>query len=310
MHPETTDPDRTCMRNFLTHHLLPAFLCIWFACFPAAGNETAKVFLKGMDAFDRGHYKRSIKIFKRILKDNSNLSQMSRVQYQIGLAYEAMGKDQKAFEAYETIFRKYPDIRNPDEIIERQFNLAMAFQQRKEDRLLGIDFKESSKRALEIFEAVTRNSPYGPFAEKAMLKAIHIQLDRKEYELALEKINAFKKGYETSPLLDEIHFLEGVVYFRQKKNTDRDQINTREALDKFSFYLKEHPDGAFKAEAEKNLATLREMLSEYYYQTGDFYLRHGQNESAAKYFKDIIEQFPQSRYAEKAAENLALPTGL
>ena len=271
----------------------------------AHANEIADMYMKGMTAYDGGHYWKSIRIFKKILKKYPRASNLGRVEAQIGIAYEKRGKFKKAFEAYEVIFKKYPDYENLDDIIEREFAMAEKYASGEMKSIFGLDFAESDKTALEIYDRVVKNFPFGKHSEISVLHSLHILIRTEKYKDAETKIGAFKKAYENSPLMDEVCYLEGYQYYVQIKRAEYDQKNTLAAMERLESYLKAYPEGAFKSKAVAMLNELKDITCEQKYKTAEFYLKQNNRPAAEKYLKSIVENYPDTSWAKLATQRLS-----
>ncbi|MBN2143978.1 MAG: outer membrane protein assembly factor BamD [Candidatus Aureabacteria bacterium] len=284
-----------------------SLLCVCAAaslCAEEGINPVSQEYQKGMHFFDKGNYKKCVKILKKIIKKNPNVTDLGRIQVQIGKTYEAMKKYKKAFKAYEVIFRKYLEYPNPEEIIEREYQIAEKYSSGQIKKILGMDFHENNKTALEIYDRVIKNAPFGPYAQPAFLKSIHILIKTKQFKEADEKISLFKKAYENSSHLDEIYYLDGYNEYLQIKRSDYDQTRTVRAVEKFRDYLKRYPTGEFYDKAKELLHEVSKTKCENDLKTAEFYLKQGNREAANKYYQSIIKDFPDTEWANEAQKRL------
>lgn len=279
-------------------------LCLLWSLM-AFSNDIAEKYLEGMNYYDQGKYGKSIRIFKKILKKYPRASNLGRVQAQIGYAYEKQEKYKKAFKAYEVVFKKFPDFEKLEDIIEREYQMAEKYASGEMKSIFGLDFAESNKTALEIYERVVKNFPFGTHSQNALLRSIHILIRTKKYKEAETKIQLFKKAYEKSPLLDEVYYLDAYAYFLQIEKADYDQKNTLTSIEKFETYVKEYPSGQFKDKVDAMLKELIDITCEQKYKTADFYLKQNMRPAAEKYLKEIIEKYPATNWAKMSSQKLA-----
>jgi outer membrane protein assembly factor BamD len=287
--------------------LKKTFMLVWIVLTVSAENSINPIALQyqdGMKYFDKGDYKGSIKIFKKIIKKNPVTTDMGRIQVQIGKAYEAIKKYKKAFQAYEVIFKKYLEYPDPEDIIEREYKIAEKYVSGEIKKFLGIDFHECNKTALEIYDRVIKNAPFGPYAEPAFLQSIHILIKTKKFKDADQKIHLFMKAYENSPHLDEVTYLEGYTVYLQVKRADYDQTRTTEAIEKFKNYITKFPTGEYYDQVKKLLHELSKTKCEHDLKNAAFYLKQGNREAANKYYNSIIKNFPDTEWAHEAQQRL------
>lgn len=279
-------------------------LCM-LCSFTAFSNEIAEKYLEGMNYYDQEKYGKSIRTFKKILKKYPRASNLGRVQAQIGYAYEKLEKFKKAFKAYEVVFKKYPDFENLEDIIEREYQMAEKYASGEMKSIFGLDFAESNKTALEIYDRVVKNFPFGIHSQNALLRSIHILIRTKKYKEAETKIQMFKKAYEKSPFLDEVFYLDAYGYYLQIEKADYNQKNTMTSIEKFETYLQNYPSGQFKDKVEAMLKELIDITCEQKYKTADFYLKQNMRPAAEKYLKEIIEKYPATNWAKMSSQKLA-----
>lgn len=265
-------------------------------------NEISEKYHQGVQYFDKGEYKKSIKIFKKILKKYPRASDLGRVQAKIGEAYEKMGKYKKAFKAYEEIFAKYQDYDDMETIVKKEFEIAEKYAKGEMKSIFGLDFAEANKTALMIYDRVIKNFPFGEHAETSFLRSVDILIETKKYEDAEKKIRLFKQTYEKSKFRDHMSYKDALIAYLQIKKADYDQTATDKGISRFSEYLKSYPEGEFKEDASEKLKELKELASEQKYKTALFYMKSGKNEAANRYFKDIIDNFPNTSFAVSAQQ--------
>src|SRR6516165_7494202 len=88
-------------------------------------------------AFDEKDYKLALKAAQRVVKVWPLSDYAPQAQYLVGRCYEATGKEEKAFAAYQKILEKNPKINNYDEILQRQYAIANLYLGGKWFKLWG-----------------------------------------------------------------------------------------------------------------------------------------------------------------------------
>ncbi|EKD28111.1 MAG: hypothetical protein ACD_79C00426G0002 [uncultured bacterium] len=279
-------------------------ILFFFVITVSYANNVSEQFFAGMEEFDKENYSKSIKMFKKILKKNPKVSDLGKVQAQIALAYEKMEKYKKAFKAYEEIFKNYPGYEEFETIVEREYFLAEKFNTKTELSWLGIDFSESDKMALDIYQKVVEHLPFGEYGQKAMLETIRLFLKNKNHEQVEKKIDVFYKNYERSEFVEEISYLEALNYHMQMKKSDYDQTKSNTAMEKCTKYIQKYPTGKFIEKVTAMLEEIKNIICENKFNTGKFYLTNNNKDAANKYFNDIINNFPDTSWAKMASDSL------
>jgi len=277
-----------------------------FCVFSLFANSVSERFYEGMSAFNQGKYKKSIKIFKKILKKDSDYNDLGRIQEQIGISYEHLGKYKQAFEAYELVFLNYIDYVNLENVVKREYDIAVKLYNEDIKPFSGDDGIDSNKTVLKILKQVVAHFPFGPYAEDSMIKIIDILIRLKKYDILEKKIIFFRKNYENSLLLEEVLFQEGYSYFIRRKKVNYDQTNTDLAISKFLEYTKLYPDGKFAEKITSYLVELQDVASEQQFKIAEFYIKNGNSKAAGRYFNDLIKDFPNTSWAKLAEQKLAL----
>ena len=89
-------------------------------------------------AFDKKAYGLALKAARRVVQVWPLSDYAPRAQYLVARCYEATGKEEKAFKAYQTLLEKQPKIANFDEILQRQFEIANQFLRRQVVQAVGL----------------------------------------------------------------------------------------------------------------------------------------------------------------------------
>jgi len=90
------------------------------------------------------------------------------------------------------------------------------------------------------------------------------------------------------------------------KGPDYAQGATKEAMEKFESFTREHPDAILSEDAEKNIQQLKEKEAESNYSIAQFYEKQKAFDSAKIYYSEIVENDPKSSWAIKAFERLRI----
>jgi len=141
---------------------------------------------------------------------------------------------------------------------------------------------------------------------------------------------------------DYAQFRAGVSYLKQFRSIDRDIEPVTKALKSFQLFLTTYPNSVYVADVKGDLATCRQRLAEselsigrFYYRQGSFpaaisrlegvvkeygdlpaaepalfllgqaYAASGKDEQARQRLEQLLAQYPQSPYQERAKERLA-----
>ena len=85
---------------------------------------------------------------------------------------------------------------------------------------------------------------------------------------------------------------------------DYDQTPTIAAREEFEDFIEKHPDDEMLNEAKEIVDKLKRREAQNTYKIGQFYETRRMPESSAIYYRDIIQNYPGTEWAEKAKERL------
>src|SRR5437868_4941959 len=125
--------------------------------------------------------------------------------------------------------------------------------------------------AIKLFEALQGRYPYGRYAEQAQLEIAYAQYKYDEPGLALAACDRFIRQYPTHPNVDYAYYLKGIVNFHGKKSFMNWLIGSEDDLH------------------DRDVKATRESYES---------------------FKEIVQRFPNSRYAEDARARMNYQFGV
>ena len=174
-----------------------------------------------------------------------------RAQYLVARCYEATGKEEKAFKAYQTLLEKQPKIANCDEILQRQYQIANQFLAGKWFKLWGyIPFFPSMERTAKMYGDIVKTGPYSPVAPQAQLnigtaweKQKTVGFKTPDYPAAIQAYDTAADRYHDQPkVASEAIFRAGLAYQKEAQTPDRDQTNATHAIAKFTDFIALYPN--------------------------------------------------------------------
>ncbi len=109
---------------------------------------------------------------------------------------------------------------------------------------------------------------------------------------ALSRYTNFMTFYPNHERVDYAQYQIALCHLKQVLNPDRDQTQTRRALDEFLKLRGQFPNSPFVAPAEEKANETRELLAESEFRVGQFYFRNEAYEGALDRFRLILEEYP------------------
>jgi len=150
--------------------------------------------------------------------------------------------------------------------------------------------------AREYFRQVVDNYPGSPLRPDAKLGIGDSYLGEDTAEslvLADNEYREFLTFYPTNPRADYAQFQLAMSYFEQMRAPDRDQTNTRDALQELQIFLDRFPNSPLVPEARQKWREARDRLSDHNFSVGRTYFRMGVYAGSLSRFQEILEEDPQ-----------------
>lgn len=245
-------------------------------------------------------YARAIAEFKKMIKAYSQSELAPDAQYYIGRSYEERRENYAAFLAYQKVIDVYPRSELTDEIIERQYHIGSLYFSGQKEKLLGMEIIPAIDKALEIFDKVVSNSPYGKYADLAQFKIGECYKKNEQYQEAVGAFGKVVNDYPKSLLYEQAKYELAYCTYRMSLRPHYDQEPTEEAIKEFQEFIKIKDKGEDVKGAEEALVRLQERKAESVYRTARFYESSKHYESAIIYYKDIVDNYPKTSWAKKA----------
>ena len=179
--------------------------------------------------------------------------------------------------------------------------------QRGEEQLA----KKKYVRARSYYTHLYENSPNDPLGRRALLRiadTYYQQGDAVNLVEAQYKYRDFINRYPGSESADYAMLQIAMCSYEQMERPDRDQLKTREALDKFNDMLTSYPRSQLRPEAEKRRHDVLDRLAKHDHLVARYYIKRRSWNAAVLRLNSIVEKFPD--YADRAGVFYDLGTAL
>ncbi|MCM8766315.1 MAG: outer membrane protein assembly factor BamD [Candidatus Omnitrophica bacterium] len=251
-------------------------------------------------------YEGAIREFKKLIKYYPHSSQACDAQYFMGRIYEERGKFYEAFQAYQKVIDLYPYTQKVEEVIEREYRIGELYFTGHRDKFLGMSLIPSQERALEIFQKVVENAPYGKYAPPSQYKIGIILRGLGQFEEAKQAFLKLEKNYPESEFAREAKYQIGLSGYKVSPQSDYTQEETESSIKEIEEFLITNPQSPLKEDAEKVLNDLKNRKAESLFKTAQFYERQKKFSSALLYYEEIVNNYPDSLWAAKSLERISI----
>ncbi len=259
----------------------------------------------GYKLYQEENHKKAIDAFNKLIKYFPKSKYAPEAQFYVGQAYERLGNYYQAFKSYQKIIDTYPYTARVDEVISLEYKIGNLFfvRSNKERTLMEkISFLDDNARAIEIFQKVVEDSPYGEYASLAQFKLGLLYRRIHDFANSEESFKNVITNYPASELVDDAVLQLAEVASEKEHKVDYSQEGTEVAIKR----LEELSTvGKMPQEGEKVLEKLKGREAESLFNTAKFYEKQKLYPSAVIYYEEVAKKYPHSDWAVKAVEKAA-----
>jgi len=283
-------------RNKFTQILCALFLVI--VCSTAVVGTTLSevvdgVYRRAVSTYDNKDYKGALKQFKKMQKEYPMSKHAVRGWEYIAQCENVLGDKYASFEAYQKIWDNHKSFKKLSTITKNQMTIADDFFKLKRYKL-----------SIEIYSKILQNAPYSGYAAAAQYSIANALVKREDYFAAKEEFRKLIKNYPMSQYVDDAAFNLGYVDYLQSVGKDYDQTETTQSIIAFRQFIHEFPSSPKVYEAQKYIQKLRNRKAASLFRTGEYYENIRAPKAACISFKQVIEQYPDTDYADQARKRI------
>ena len=168
------------------------------------------------------------------------------------------------------------------------------------DKSMALFEKEKYNDAAYGFEMVTRMGRGTNFSRDAQYYLAESYFKDEQYILASSEYERFISYYPQDEKREEVEYKMALCFYKQSPRYRLDQSPTRRAIELFQLYNTKYPDSELVTESAARIDELRNKLARKNYESGEYYLRTRSYKAATIYYDLVIDQYPESEWAEKS----------
>jgi len=164
-----------------------------------------------------------------------------------------------------------------------------------------IDYKnEDYELAKQSLYTITIKYSGTKVAEDAQYYLGETNFKMDKYLVAAHSYNQIVERYTQSEYLERAQYKAAYCYFKLSPSPALDQKYTETAIKSLQEFISDWPASAFREDAEKNIATLRNKLAEKKFNTASLYFKMEKWRAARQYADFVIENFSDSEFIDDA----------
>lgn len=160
-------------------------------------------------------------------------------------------------------------------------------------------------RAIQLFEQLQPFFRGTDRAEKIAFYTAYSYYEQKDYILAAYYFKQFAANFPNSKNAEEAAFLSAYCNYLDSPPSSLDQAVTQEAIKDLQLFINQHPGSSRVARANELIDELRVKLETKAYNVADLYFKMEDYKAAIINFKNLVKDYPDTKYRETAMFNIA-----
>jgi outer membrane protein assembly factor BamD len=146
--------------------------------------------------------------------------------------------------------------------------------------------------------------PQSEWASKSSLMASYAYYIENNYSESLYNLERFLKTYPKDKRLDYVHYLMGLNYYENIEGEKKDLKPLIEAKKKFKFVIDNYPNTDFALDSKFKIELINDILASKEMYLGRHYIKKEKWVAAINRFKNILNDYDTTIYAEEAIHRL------
>jgi len=155
----------------------------------------------------------------------------------------------------------------------------------------------SAARAFETVVSIGRGTDLGQQAQYLLAESY---FNNRRYLLAASEYDRYASFYPRSEKREDVDFKAALCYYMLSPRFRLDQSYTRQALDRFRLFNSRYPNSERVIDSAQYITQLRNKLAKKQYEAAEFYKRTDRFNSAIVYYDLVLDNYPESEWAEEA----------
>jgi outer membrane protein assembly factor BamD len=154
--------------------------------------------------------------------------------------------------------------------------------------------KEDYTKSIDFFKQLIYKYPGSELVEQSRYYLADSYYRNKDYILASTEFELLNREFPQGQFADVALFKAGLSYAAMSRRAERDQTETKKAMDTFQTLLTKYPNTTYADTVRDHVDMMKNKLAHKEYNTAIFYYDKEIYESAIIYLKSIVSSYPES----------------
>jgi len=215
------------------------------------------------------------------------------------------GKFTKAVRSYDKFLAEFPESELYEVVLDRQFAIATAFLGGEKKPILKVFKIKGYSAGEKIMERISDRAGEAPIGKKAALAIAKSAERRGKFSEAYHQWSQISSRWPTGQIGKDALLAMGRCKHAAYKGPKYDASNLVSAKSYYENFKLRYPKDAERFEIDKKLKLINEQLAYRQFNTGRYYQKTDNKQSANLYYQMVVDNWPKSTAAKmaKAAMN-------
>ena len=277
----------------------------WYTFLRPAKDDPAAQLDYARSLAAEGHARRAGRQYRALAASWPASAEAPVAQRERAEMLDRRGSISAAFEAYETLARRYPEQVPYGEIVDRQFDLALRQMDRRKWPLLFGGFR-SVADAVPMLRKIVDHAPRGEHASRALLLMARAHEEGGDWEDAAQVHGEILSAHPSSPEAEAAAYGRANSMARLSAAAPNDMLLAQDAWMASAAALREHPDSPLAETARLQRAAAYRRLAFTAYEKALYYDRTARRYDAARLsYETFLKNYPDSEWGDEVRRRLA-----
>lgn len=271
---------------------------------PIPGTEQGDLQLAMIDLAEN-RAKQAKDRLKKWLKKYPNSELRPDAMVALGDAELALDNRMQAYKQYEKALDQYPGLEGEERILRHEFAIGVAFLSGVKQKI-WIFRAPAYEEGLDILEKVVSRAPGAVLAEDAIKAKADYYYGNGEFALAETEYARLAQEFPRGRYPRLALLMSAQSAFARFPGLAYDDSALHEARERFISFRERYPEFAEQENINVFIRRIDESLAAKHLMVGKWYGRQKHPESAAIYFREVVQRWPDSVAAAEARTRLSV----